>query len=43
MADKADGSLVLTQLQVSFLWELDNKELSPCGRPFFCLLNLVAD
>ena len=24
MADKADGSIVLTQLQVVFLWECDN-------------------
>ena len=24
MADKADGSVVLTQLQVAFLWECDN-------------------
>ena len=24
MADKADGSVVLAQLQVAFLWECDN-------------------
>ena len=24
MADKADGSVVLAQLQVAFLWEFDN-------------------
>ena len=43
MADKADGSVVLAQLQIAFLWECDNKGLSPCGRPFSCLPNLVAD
>ena len=24
MADKADGSVVLAQLQIAFLWECDN-------------------
>ena len=43
MADKADGSVVQAQLQVAFLWECDNWGLSPRGRPFSCLLNLVAD
>ena len=43
MADKVDGSVVLAQLQVAFLWECDNKRLCPCGRPFSCLSNLVAD
>ena len=38
MADKADGSVVLAQLQVAFLWECDNYGLSPCGRPFFPIL-----
>ena len=43
MADKADGSVVLTQLQVAFLWDCGNKGLNPFGRPFSCLPNLVAD
>ena len=43
MADKADGSVVLAQLKVAFLWECDNYGLSPCGRPFSCLPNFVAD
>ena len=43
MADKADGSVVLAQMQVAFLWECDNWGLSPCGRLFSCLLNPVAD
>ena len=43
MADKADGSVVLAQLKVAFLWECDNEGLSPCGWPFSCLPNLVAD
>ena len=28
MADNADGSVILAQLQVSFLWESDNQGLS---------------
>ena len=36
MANKSDGSVVLTQLQVAFLWECDNN--GPCGRPFSCLV-----
>ena len=43
MADEADGSVVLAQLQVAFLWECDNKGLSPCGRSFSGIPNLVAD
>ena len=43
MADKADGSVVLAQLQVAFLWECNNKGLSQCGWSFSCLPNLVAD
>ena len=43
MADKADGSVVLAQLQVAFFWECDNYGLSSCGWPFSCLLNSVAD
>ena len=43
MTDKADGSVVLAQLQVAFLWECDKLGLSPCGRPFSCLPSLVAD
>ena len=43
MADEADGSVVLAQLQVAFLWECDNQESNPRGRPFSCLPNLVAD
>ena len=43
MADKADGSVVLAQLQVAFHWECDNLGLSPCSWPFSCLPNLVAD
>ena len=42
MADKVDGSIVVAHLQVAFLWECDNYRLSPCGRPFPCLPNLVA-
>ena len=42
MADKADGSVVLVQLQVAILWKCDNYGLSPCGWPFPCLLHLVA-
>ena len=41
MADKADGSVVLAQLQIAFLWECDNKGLSPCGLPFSCLPYLL--
>ena len=29
MADKADGSVVLAPVQVSFLWESDNQDFSP--------------
>ena len=43
MADKADGSVVLAQLPVAFLWEYDNQGLNPCGRPFSCLPKLVVD
>ena len=43
MADKADGSVVLAQLQVAFFWECDNWGLSLCGQPFSCLSNPVAD
>ena len=43
MADKADGPAVLAQLQVAFLWACDNLGLSPCGQPFPCVPNLVAD
>ena len=43
MTHNADGSVVLTQLQVAFLWMCENKGLSPCGRSFPCLPNLVAD
>ena len=43
MADKSDGSVVLAQLQVAFLWKCVNYGLSPCGRPFYCLQILVAD
>ena len=35
--------MVLAQMQVAFLWECDNWRLSPCGRQFSCLPNLVAD
>ena len=41
MADKADGSVVLAQLQVAFLWECDNHGLSPCDQPFSRLPNLL--
>ena len=43
MADIADGSVVLAQLQVAFFCECDNFGLSPCGRPFSCVPNLAAD
>ena len=43
MADEADSFVVLAQLQVAFLWECDNLGLSPCGRQFCCLPNLVTD
>ena len=43
MADKADGSVILAQRQAASLWECDNEGLSPCGRPFSCLPNLVAN
>ena len=42
MADKADGSVVLAQLQVSFLRESDNQGFSPMGLSFSCLQDLVA-
>ena len=41
MADKADGSVDLFQVQVSFLWESDNQGFSPFGRPFSCLKILL--
>ena len=41
MADNADRSVVLAQLQVAFFSERDNKVFSPCGRPFSCLKNLL--
>ena len=37
MVDKDGGSLVLTQLQDSFLWDSNDKGLSPYGQQFFCL------
>ena len=43
IADKADGSVILAQLQVSFHRESDNKAFSPIGWPFSCLQDLVAD
>ena len=43
MSDNADGSIVLAQLQVAFLWECANKRLRLCGRPCSCLPNLVPD
>ena len=43
MADKADWSVVMAQLQVAFLWECDNYGLSLCGLPLHCFPNLVAD
>ena len=41
--DNADLTVVLAQLQVAFLWECDTWGLSPCGQPFSCLPNHVAD
>ena len=43
MADKADSSVVMAQLQIAFLSECDNKGLTPYGRQFSCLPNLIAD
>ena len=42
MADEADGSVVLTQLQVSFLWESDYQGIGQFGWPFSCLQDFVA-
>ena len=43
MADKSDGSEVLAQLQVSFIWESDNQGFSPIDWSFSCLQDRVAD
>ena len=43
MAAKANGSVVLAHLQVSFLWESDDQGFNPFTLPFFCLPDLVAD
>ena len=43
MADKADGSVALAQLQVPFLREKDNQGFSPIDWSFSCLQGLVAD
>ena len=41
--DKADGSVVLAPVQVSFLWESDNQDFSPFDWPFSGLQDLAAD
>ena len=43
VADEADRSVVLTLLQVAFLWKCDDQGLDPRGWPFSCLLDFVAD
>ena len=43
VADGADRSVVLSLLQVAFLRKCDDQGLGPQGRPFSCLLDLVAD
>ena len=43
MADKVDCSIVVALLQVAFVGECDDQGLGPQGRPFSCLLDLVAD
>ena len=43
MADEADGSVVLTQLQISFLGECDDELLSPRCWPFSNPPDLIAD
>ena len=43
MTDEADRSVVLTLLQVAFLWKCDDKGLGPRGWPFPSLVDLIAD
>ena len=43
VTDEAYCSVVLALLQVAFLGKCDDKGLGPCGWPFSCLPNLVAD
>ena len=43
MADEADGSVVLAELQVAFFRECINQRLSPWGRPFSYFPDLVTD
>ena len=43
MTNEADCSVVLALLQVAFVGECDDQGLGPQGRPFSCLLDLVAD
>ena len=41
--DEADSSVVLAELQVALYKECNNQRLSPCGRPFSCSSDSVAD
>ena len=43
MADEADISVVLAELQVALFSECNNKRLSPWGRPFSCSPDPVTD
>ena len=43
MADEADSSVVLAELQVAPFRECNNQRLSPWGRPFSCSPDSVTD
>ena len=43
MADEADSSVVLAELQVALFRECNNQRLSPWGRPFSCSPDPVTD
>ena len=43
MADEADSSEVLAELQVALFRECNNQRLSPWGRPFSCSPDPVTD
>ena len=43
MADEADSSVVLPELQVALFRECNNQRLSPGGRPSSCSLDPITD
>ena len=43
IADQADSSVVLAELQVALFKKCNKQRLSPWGRPFSCFLDFVTD